>query len=512
MATKKSKEIKESDEEFLKILFKKKEESAKKISEEINAYSEVGEFREKGKQIGKDLDEREECKKIVEEFKISPPIMESVHINDVSFDFSCKNSNVVKKIELLKKHGFPFITAIKSASTYPVNFKTYGKTYLKRGMQKIYLPETSKPPIMPDSNMGMGSGIALDPKNQGVILQDGDVLGTERDSYIYEFMDTKQNMDNHNTDIIIFPESELRITIQREITHPEPEFMVPEKVPSTIKQLSTNTVNSDAIEGIELIKGLFKISLLRKGKNINKLIAIPSKYPQIEFESTSKMIMKTIRQMAENARKNSPKVADLLMAQISNARSASSGVCDDMVATIELNYDGSLVIFGTPNNIIHRGIGKETKRIDPRKKITLTQSALYETDCSKIKDPRVDLIEKKTMAVTVYIAMLVSKKEFEQNIAKPIDMEAENKKMREEDELMLKNAEEIGDDDLINMAKQKIKTDENWINAVIPKQLEENKKEIERAKDFIRKNTEFYKRDFEAILPAYDSPNESDKV
>ena len=116
------------------------------------------------------------------------------------------------------------------------------------------------------------------------------------------------------------------------------------------------------------------------------------------------------------------------------------------------------------------------------------------------------------MAVTAYLGMLAAKKEFEENLAKPVDIQAENKKMCEEDEMMLKNAEEIGDDDLINMAKQKIKTDENWVNAVIPKQLEENKKEIERAKEFIRKNTDIYKQDFEAVLPAYNSPNENDKV
>jgi hypothetical protein len=526
MATKKSKKQtstnKESDEEFLKRIMSAKEAATKKVSAEIGSYSEVSEFREKGKNIAKDLEEHEECKKIVEEFKISPPIMESVNINGVSFDFSCKNSSVAKKIELLKKHGFPFLHAIKSTSTYPVNFKTYGKAYLKRGAQKIYLPETSKPPIIPDSNIGMGGGRPLDPKNQGIILQDGDVLGTERDGYIYEFVDTKQNMDNHNTDIIIFPDSEMRITIQRETTHPEPEFMVPEKVPLAIKNATSNTVISDSIEGIELIKGIFKISLLRKGKDINKFITLPSKYPQVEFEPASKMIMKQIRQMAENSKKGSPKVAELLMSQISKSASAESGVCDDMACFIELNYDGSLVIFGTPNNVVHKGIGKETKRIDPRKKITLTQSALYETDCSKIKDSRVDLIEKKSMAVTSYISMMGENKDFEERIKrfeeslyKPIDKELQKKQI-DEDMAMLKTAEELGDDSLISMMKQKIKADEapptSIAGTMTKEELDELTANLQKSKEFYRKYKAMFQRDFEATLPAYNAPSENDKI
>lgn len=512
---------KESDEEFLKRFAKIREEASKKASEELNSYSkskEVEEMREHGRFAAKEFEEIEECKKIVEEFKVSPPIMESIHINGISFDYSCKNSSVVKKIEMLRKHGFPFLHAIKSTSTYPVNFKTYGKAYLKRGVQKIYLPETSKPPIVPDSNIGMGSGRALDPKNQGVILQGGDVLGTEKDSYIYDFVDTKQNMDDHNTDIIIFPESELRITIQRETTHPEPQFMVPEKVPVAIKNATSNTDMSDSIEGIELIRGIFKISLLRKGKNINKFITLPSKYPQIEFEPTSKLIMKTIRQMAENAKKGSPKVAELLMSQISS-KSAASEICDDMACFIELNYDGSLVIFGTPNNVVHRGIGKETKRVDLRKKITLTHNALYETDCSKIKDPRADLIEKKSMAITGYIGIVLENKDFEERInkfeedlSKPIDKEAQEK-LIEEDMAMLKTAEEIGDDVAIEFMKQKIKTDKILPMESVPQEeIDELKANLEKSKEFYRKYKSIFKRDFEAALPAYSSPNENDKV
>jgi len=509
---------KESDEEFLKRISKMREETTQKVSKEINSYSkEIEESREKGKQAGKVFEEIEECKKIVEEFKISPPIMTSIHINGISFGYSCEDKTKAKKIEMLKKHGFTFLSAVKSTSTYPINFKAYGKAYLKRGIQKIYLPETSEPPIVADSNRGMGSGRALDPKNQGIILQDGDVLVTERDGYVYNFVDTKQNMDNHNTDIIIFPESELRITIKRETTHPEPAFMVPEKVPPAIRNASSNTVMSDSIEGIELIRGIFKISLLRKGKNINKFITIPSKYPSVEFEATSKLITKTIKQMAEDAGKKDKRIGDILMAQVSKSRSTNSGICDDMACFIELNSDNSLVIFGTPNNIIHRGTGKETKRIDPRKKITLTSSALYETDCSKIKDPRADIIEKKSMSITGYLGLVLQNQDFEEkinklegDISKSPDKGAQEK-LIEEDRAMLKNAEEIGDDDLINMMKQKLKTDEH--PRVTPQsEIDEQINNLEKSKEYVKKYRSIFKKDFEARLPPYNSPNENDKV
>lgn len=517
---KETKSTKESDEEFLKRVMGLKEATTKKVSAEVDSYSEVGEFREKGKIVAKDLEEHEECKKIVEEFKIYPPIMESVNINGISFDYSCKDSNVAKKIELLKKHCFPFLNAVKSTSTYPVNFRAYGKAYLKRGMQKIYLPETSEPPIVPGSNIGMGGGRALDQKNKGIILQDGDVLGTERDGYIYDFVDTKQNMDDHNTDIIIFPESELRITVQRETTHPEPQFMVPEQVPPAIKNATSNTVMSDSIEGIELIRGIFRIGLLRKGKDINKFITLPSRYPPVEFQPGSKLIFKTIKQMAEDMGKKNKRVGDIIMAQALKSGSARTGMSEDMAGFIELNSDGSIVIFGTGNNVVHKGIGKETKRVDLRKKVTLTHNALYETDCSKIKDPRADLIEKKLMALTGYINFVLQNQDLEEKIdklkqqiedsSKPLDKEAQEKIIASDMEA-LKTAEELGDDTMIEMLKQKIKDDRT--PRVVPREeIDEQLASLDQSKEFYRKYKAISKRDFEAALPAYNPPNENDKV
>lgn len=506
---------KEGDEEFLKRLAKMREEASKKASEEISSpYSkEIEEFREKGKQVGKDLEEIEECKRIVEEFKGSPPIMEAVYVNDVAFEHSCKDSNIVKKIELLKKHGFAFLHATKRMSTFPINFKTFGKAYVKRGMQKIPLPGTSKPPVTGD--IGMGSR-ALDPKNFGFRLKDGDILGTERGGYIYDIEDVEQNSENHFNDVFIFPESELRISIRTDTTHPEPEFMEPSKVPDVIKRLSSNTVNTDTIAGTELIRGLFQIHFLRKGRDVNKLIALPHGYPSVEFKSTSAMGIKILEETVAKARKVNPKMAELLEAQYSTAkaetRARSGGICDDMAAFIELNQNGALVLFGTPNVVVHKDIGKETKKIDPRKKITLTRSALYETDCSKSPDPRIDAAIKIPGIIRNYVGLLAAKKECENAPSKGIDKEMD-KKTYEEDLQMLKDAEELGSDELIEMMKEKIKLDGMlYRTGASQKEVAVLEEQRKKALEYAEKNIELFKRQIESGLPPYNSPNENDKV
>lgn len=520
MAAKKTKETKpsgDSDEEFLSKIMKSKEEATKKISSEIDSYSEAGEFREKGKVIAKDLEEHEECKKIVEEFKRNPPVYESVTYNGVSFSFVCNDSRVQRSLELLKKHGFGFIHALKSISNVTINFKSFGSAYIKRGGLKIPLPGSSQPEIVPDSNMGMGGGVAKDPKNLNFLIKDGDILGTERNSYIYEIKDAKEDSENVSNDIMIFPESELRITIRTETEHPEPEYMVPGEMPLAIKSASSNTDNTDIIEKIELVKGLFQVRLLRKGKDINKVISISSNYPQVEFGPASAMAAKYFNEMSKKAEKTSPKIANLIALVSSRATEAtrmrSGEKCDEMAAFIEL-VDGSVVLFGTPNNIIHRGIGKETQKMDPRKKITLTASALYETDCSKGQDPRVEAIMKAPMAIITYNSLLLTKKIDENEIIPSNEKLAENdKKMREENEKMLKNAEDLGDDEAVEMLKMSMRGFEDYIRRDRPKEMEELRANVIESKKMYDKMYAESKRQAETPLPpSYNAPSEKDKV
>jgi hypothetical protein len=504
MAAKKSKETKESDEEFLKGFMQKKEEATRRIKSEMDSYSEAGEFREKGKQIGKQLEIVEECKKIIEEFKINPPIYESIVYNGVAFSYICKDSSTLKKIEFLEKNNFGFLRATKTTEYLTINFNTFGKTYIKRGGLKILLPESSKPVIKSGSNMGMGGGVAVDPKNLDFLIKDGDILGTERGGYIYGIKDVTDDSENVTNDIMIFPESEIRIIIRTET-----------KTESGGIKSSSYTTNTNILEKVEFIKGLFKFNFLRKGKDVNGVIALPSNYPRVEFGPASAMAAKYFNQMAVKSEKSNPKIANLLALVASKSTEAtmirSGGKCDDIASFIEL-VDGSVVLFGTPNNIIHAGIGKETKKIDPRKKITLTQSAFYETDCSKDQDPRVEMIMKMPMAVITYNSLLTAKKELEENKSKKVDLAEEDRKIREDDQQMLKNAEDMGDDDMVNMVKQGMKVHEEYIRIGRPNQMAEVEVEMRKAEQYVSKTLEESKRLIEASLPSYNSPSEKDKV
>src|SRR5665647_2250253 len=83
MVTKKTKTEKktkstsvESDVDFLKRITNIKETAMKKASEGLGVYaSEAEEAKTKGREIGKNLAERDECEKIVEEFKKNPPLL-----------------------------------------------------------------------------------------------------------------------------------------------------------------------------------------------------------------------------------------------------------------------------------------------------------------------------------------------------------------------------------------------------------------------------------------------------
>lgn len=558
MATKKPKKEtradnvgKESDSEFFKRLAKMGEEASEKASKELNSYSkEMEEFREKGRGVSKDLEEIEECKRIVEEFKVSPPVMASVNINGVSFGYSCEDSGVTKKIELLKKHRFSFLNATKSTSTFTINFKTFGRTYIKRGLQRIPLPESSEPAIVLDSNLGMGGGTALNPKNFDFMVKDGDILGTERGGYIYDIKDVKENLDDWHNNIFVFPESELRISISTDTTHPGPAFMDPSQVPEAIKRLTSSTVNTDTIMGVELIRGLFQISYLRKREDVNKLLKLPPEYPRIEFKPSSEMGLNILDEISAKAKGNL-QVAKVLASIVSKhkagVRASSGGVCGDISAFIELNRDGSLVLFNTANVVVHKNIGKEAKKVMfttaninlrkdiseggwPVKKITLTHNSLYETDCSKNPDPRVAAAVKISMGLGSYVTSLAEKKVLDSDIVGSIEKKMDeaidnaanvDKTIYEEGLQRLKIAEELGaDEKTIEMLKESTNAYEKRYKAGTGrKERIEAKEEFDAQKEQIQKNLEYVKkkldglkRQIESGLPPYNPPSESDMV
>lgn len=432
---------KESDQEFLKRILNMKEKASQKASEEIESYSktkEVEELKASGKRMAKDLEEIEECEKISEEFKITPPVVISKHVNGVSMEYRYEDA-FKSKIELLKKHGFPFLTIVKSTSIFTPSVKAYGKAYVKRGMQRILLPEDSNPPVM--QSLGMGSQ-ALDPKNAGFLLKDGDRIVTE-DGYAWvnDVVASSEHAsdaeEEQHREIFIFPNSEAVVNVSEKITHPPPAFMDPSKVPEVIKRKSECTVMSYSVSSFVLVRGIFKVSLLHKNANANKLLEFPPEYPEIEFLHSSKTFESIMdKEYAKLA--NVPNAASILAAY--NAQKAKPQVCDEISGYIELGADNSMVIFGTMNSVRDKRTGKTARIMFPSAgskdfvfsgKITLRGKTAY-SDKSGYPDPRIRAIMKYNWAIGQYISMLATKRDFEQKLKDALEKKSKPKPVESE--------------------------------------------------------------------------------
>ncbi len=103
----------ESSDEFLNRMFKLKEDSAKKAAEELAVYSnskEALEFKEQGETFAKNLKEREECKKIIEEFAKNPPILTRKSIAGISVErFYSPEDQKKIEAEVIRSGGKYFV-------------------------------------------------------------------------------------------------------------------------------------------------------------------------------------------------------------------------------------------------------------------------------------------------------------------------------------------------------------------------------------------------------------------
>ena len=419
---------KESDAEFLKRIMKMRDDATKKASGEMDSHSkseEAEKLRETGKRAAKDLEEIEECERIIEEFKSEPPVVISKHINNISVEYRYEE-RFKAKIGLLKKHYFSFSSATKDTSIFTPHVKAYGRAYVKRGAQRIPLPADSNPPTL--RSTGMGSQ-ALDPKNLGFMLKDGDRIVTG-DSYVL-VNDFIAN-DDYRREMAVFPNSEAVVRLSEKITHPPPGFMDPSKVPDVIKKRSERTVMNYNISKFLLVKGAFKVELLSKDRNANPLLELPSGYPRIEFLHSSK-IYKSIMDKEYAKLANVPNAASIIA--MYNARKAKPKTCDQISAYVELCRDGSVVVFGTMNSVRNKGSGKVASITLPTAatrdfvlpgKITVVGNGIY-TDKSGSADPRARAIMKYGFAIEQYTALSETKKDFEQKLKDAAEKKSKRK-------------------------------------------------------------------------------------
>jgi len=484
--------------ELAKKLEKLRNEAEKKISESKKEdYSkELEESRKLGREHGKKYEEIEQCYNIVEEFKINPPILYSTHINGRLVE-QHYDPLFAKKVEMLKRNSFSFSTAVHYISTFGITFKVFGKAYIKRGAQKIPLAE---------SNI-----------EQTVLLKDKDILGTEKKSYIYDIRDGISNDDNHSTDIIIYPQSEIKFYIEEKTTNPAPAFMVPSKVPDSIKKNSKSTVTQQTLKNIELLEGIFYVNLRRRKRDVNNFLKINSKYPKFSFQPSSNLYKGIIDDAIAKMEKENSNLSSMYKNKIiGSLKKSSPTICDEVSAVIELCKDGSIVITRALNPISHNG--KETKKImkDIEKpiKITLTRSTLYDTDTAIYPDKRIFSIAKIPLSLTLYLGSIESKKNIEESLEKKknSNVQQDAKNMIEEAKEMLENAKEIGDKELIEMAKTRLETNSKFASGKMQEISSTERENLLKALKKCEEQIITLKPLIENEFPAYSAPVTSDAV
>lgn len=496
----KKKEVKtgkkqESDQEFLARIAKMQKQSEIDTNAELAKYSnskEVIQFKEEAKKQGTKYKEIEECFKIAKEFESNPPIMISVNVNGKNVKQYYEDKNIEKKAEMLKKNNVSFLKAVHHISTYGITFKTFGKVYVKRGSQKILLPETNE--------------------QADFLLKDGDILVTEKASAISEFREESKESENDTTQIIVYPKSEIKVNISEKTTNPAPAFMVPSQVSESIKRNSKSTVTTQKLLSVELLAGIFSINIERGGKNVNSFIKIASSYPKISFKSSSAMYGKIIEGMLSKMQKENPVVAEMYKkTSISkDISSAKSKTCTQISAYIELCKDGSIVIPTTGNVIVHEGIKKETSKpigtSGKPMKITITRNQLYETDTGVKPDARASRIVG--FPIITYFNLIKSKKELEKSLQdqSKINSKEEAKKIIDEAESMLKDAQEIGDKELIEMAKTRLKTNKEFASGKMQEISGTEKEMLKKALKTTEQQIEKLQPEVETDFPPYSSP------
>ncbi|MCK9568072.1 hypothetical protein M0R72_03915 [Candidatus Pacearchaeota archaeon] len=482
-----------------KRLEKLRADAEKKIaSQKKEDYSkEIEESKALGREQGKKYEEIEQCYKIIEEFKVNPPILYSTHVNGKLVE-QHYDEKFAKKVEMLKRNNSSFNTAVHHISTFGVTFKVFGKAYIQRGAQKISLAE---------SNI-----------EQTVLLKDKDILGTEKKSYIYEIRDGIPNDDNHSTDMIIYPQSEMRFYIDEKTTNPAPAFMVPSKVPDAIKKNSKSTVTQQTVKNIELLNGIFYVNLRRRKRDVNNLLKINSKYPRFSFQPSSNLYKGIIDDAITKMEKENPNLSRLYKDKIiSSLKKSSQTICDEISAVIELCKDGSVVITRALNSVLHSN-GKETKKImkDIEKpiKITLTRSTLYDTDTSIHPDKRIFSVAKIPLSLPLYIGSIDGKKGIEESLEKKknSNVQQDAKAMITDAEEMLKNAKEMGDKELIEMAKIRLETNSKFASGKMQEISSVEKENLLKALKKCEEQITTLKPLIENEFPGYSAPIISDAV
>lgn len=513
---------KESDQEFLNRIMKLKEDSTKHLNYTAEFKEEYEKGKNEGKKVGKVLEELEMCKKIKEEFKLDPPIQKMIHINGMLayIDYDAKH---IDRINLLKKRTIGFNCATDDESYFAPQFTTIGSVNIKRGSLNIPLPKDSK--LLP------------------IIIKDGDIIETAKDSYLTSLTDNEANAEDE-VRLVMYPNSKVKVKVTENTKTVEPTYIDPSRVSDIIKKKSKSTLHTTKIKNIELLTGLFQVTVNKSktGRNANNYVTIEN----IEFGPSTKTYAGMFDDVINKAYKQNPAIAKMIETNLSKQKERfnENKICTEITAYVELNSTET-VIFGSLNNIIVKGNPINVKsNLNP--KYTIRKTGIFVTDCNKNPDPRVKAVAMGGSSIFSYAAIAesdlsssseekgIKNAEEALDLAKKINdkmlimvasrnlknAENENERVKsylktlspkglkarkKEAEEALEAAKEIGDKELIEVAEEQVKNAGVREESFSPQVLEHNKKMIEKmTSEFLRIKKEG--------LPPYNNPSMTDRV
>ncbi len=291
-------------------------------------------------------------------------------------------------------------------------------------------------------------------KEEKIVLEDGDKLVTEKGCAFGIY--GNGSTDKEAISLTLFPNSEVILSIK--------------------------SSKPQSISKIELVQGVFMFSIVTQGRIEDKLV-IPLKYPEFEFKP--------------------------LFGEYSKSKQAS--------AIMELNRDSSIVIFSTINRIMN----KSTKLIagginaPGNLKITLKNNSIYCSNNIKNPDERVSEIRNRLTLLSQYSSYFAGKKALiELQKSKDKKKTDTKKEMLLGLEEQLKNAQKLGDESLINLAKEQIESTKAFFEKtpIDEEDCEEIFKKRKKMLEQMVKQAESEVYKLFSPLPYYSALNEEDKI
>ncbi|MFA6328520.1 MAG: DUF4352 domain-containing protein [Candidatus Micrarchaeia archaeon] len=331
----------------------------------------------------------------------------------------------------------------------PVEYTAVGEAYAVRAGRKINLVDAAS---AKDGDVR-------------VALEDGDMLAAGKGCIIgiQSGIAGAAEDEKERVTLTVFPESEARISIRKSTTNE-----------------SGSPVVQNRLSSVELVRGLFSVLVVTEGKIEDRLI-IPSGYPRLEFKP--------------------------MLGEFRGQKTVAG--------YIELCGGGTLTLFGMMNRVAHRALGVEADAIvDGGVKVTATRDALYSTHLNKHPDARVAAVQKHYSEIGGAALLTGTRvKAKKEKWKAPVLVQRQSREsMAAEAKEQLEAAQESGDEDLIEAAKQQMKAAETYTGEPSGAEMEAIREAKARGEREMAAQAQKARALLSSPLPSYSPPSDDEKI